>query len=240
MEKHCDNFFHVSVVLSGMVQETSGTVEENASALSVVTKPPDASHSNQFGPNGACVLSVKIPQTRLAAHGRPASSINKWQWIHGNSLLSKVVGLINVSASCCESSETADQFTEQMELLLDSFANVTPPMADNPPNWLFLVRDHVHDTYNESLAVSSLAENVGVTPTHLTRCFQNFYGCPVTTYRHRLRVKAAANMLADENTSLAQIALDTGFCDQSHFTHIFRRQTGKTPNAYRNLSRTFC
>lgn len=220
-----------------MLRENSGRAEEDAGALSIVIKPPEVKHSNQFGPNGTRVLSVKIPQTCLAAHGRPVTSLNKWQWIHNNSLFTEIVGLLNASVSYYGTSEITDLFNERMEILLDALAEVTSPIVDSPPKWLFLIRDHLHDTYNQSISVSRLADDVGITPTHLTRCFQKFYGCPVTTYRHRLRVKAAANMLATKNSSLAHIAFDTGFYDQSHFTHIFRKHTGKTPDAYRSLSR---
>jgi len=45
-------------------------------------------------------------------------------------------------------------------------------------------------------------------------------------------------MLADvtrQSTGLADIALDAGFADQSHFTRVFKQITGTTPGAYRSL-----
>jgi len=38
--------------------------------------------------------------------------------------------------------------------------------------------------------------------------------------------------------SLADIALATGFADQSHFTRAFRRVTGMSPGAFRQLVAT--
>jgi AraC family transcriptional regulator len=40
-------------------------------------------------------------------------------------------------------------------------------------------------------------------------------------------------LLADRRNSLAEVALDTGFSEQSHFTRAFRAATGVSPGAWR-------
>jgi len=47
------------------------------------------------------------------------------------------------------------------------------------------------------------------------------------------RIESAKAMLADRNRNLVDIALDTGFSEQSHFSRAFRSATGATPNAWR-------
>ena len=42
-------------------------------------------------------------------------------------------------------------------------------------------------------------------------------------------------MLAADQSSLAQVALDTGFGSQATFTRAFRKVTGLTPGQYREL-----
>jgi AraC family transcriptional regulator len=49
-----------------------------------------------------------------------------------------------------------------------------------------------------------------------------------------LRLEWAAARLSEER-SLAQIALEAGFADQSHFTRAFRRHFGVTPGRYRAM-----
>jgi AraC family transcriptional regulator len=53
----------------------------------------------------------------------------------------------------------------------------------------------------------------------------------------RLRVEAACGQLAEGDRTLAEIAQEAGFCDQSHFHRVFRRQVGMTPAAFRRASR---
>jgi AraC-like DNA-binding protein len=49
----------------------------------------------------------------------------------------------------------------------------------------------------------------------------------------RLRLEHAKNALATSERAIADIALEAGFYDQSHFTAAFRRQFGMTPAEYR-------
>ena len=47
-------------------------------------------------------------------------------------------------------------------------------------------------------------------------------------YARSLRLEWAASRLALDDASLAQVALEAGFADQSHFTRAFRRHAGVT------------
>jgi AraC-like DNA-binding protein len=57
------------------------------------------------------------------------------------------------------------------------------------------------------------------------------------SYVRRLRLDWAARELVRSETSLAGVALEAGFADQSHFTRFFKRHTGLTPQAYRRAMR---
>src|SRR5215471_14169195 len=71
------------------------------------------------------------------------------------------------------------------------------------------------------------------TPVHLARAFRVHFGCSVGEFLRRRRVEWAANALATTEESLAAIAQCAGFCDQSHFTRVFRHVMGMRPGAYR-------
>ena len=65
--------------------------------------------------------------------------------------------------------------------------------------------------------------------------FRRYYSCSPGEYLRRKRLHVARGKLADATVSLAQIASDAGFADQSHFTRAFKRFTGVTPGRYRTL-----
>jgi AraC family transcriptional regulator len=104
------------------------------------------------------------------------------------------------------------------------------------PAWLTDARSQLHDGCVESL--SELAASVGVHPVTLARGFRKAYGCSVGAYLRWLRVARAARQLAETDASLAEIALAAGFADQSHFSNVFRRETGLSPSNFRRAVRS--
>lgn len=58
-------------------------------------------------------------------------------------------------------------------------------------------------------------------------------GVPVSTYRRRLRARAALERLSGGETDLARLAADAGFADHAHLTHELRALLGATPSALR-------
>jgi AraC family transcriptional regulator len=99
--------------------------------------------------------------------------------------------------------------------------------------WLEQVRDRLHADLAGTLTAGSLAAEVGVSPVRLARAFHRVFGESLGTYHRRLRVRRACERLRERDATLTEVALETGFADQSHFTRVFRRLTGTTPAAYR-------
>ncbi|WP_233259535.1 AraC family transcriptional regulator [Ramlibacter sp. WS9] len=90
------------------------------------------------------------------------------------------------------------------------------------------VRDHLQAHYAQDVDVLTLAGIAGLSRAHLTRAFAQHFGVPPHIYLNAVRVrKAQEAMLA--GTSLADVAVDCGFADQSHFSRRFKGALGVTP-----------
>ena len=87
-----------------------------------------------------------------------------------------------------------------------------------------------HLCHDLSLAV--LAEQTGFSPYHFARLFRQATGESPHKYVMRQRIAHAARLLVAGKLPLAQIALECGFANQSHFTQAFRRQLGCTPGVF--------
>lgn len=98
--------------------------------------------------------------------------------------------------------------------------------------WVLRARDLLHDRLAESVSLAEIAAAVGVHPVHLARQFRRAFGCSVGEYLRRARVDVACRALMTD-APLSRIALDAGFADQSHFSRVFKRETGLTPREYR-------
>ncbi|MCX6968965.1 MAG: AraC family transcriptional regulator [Verrucomicrobia bacterium] len=84
------------------------------------------------------------------------------------------------------------------------------------------------------LTRSEVARRVGVSSPHLAELLQTKTGRSFTQLLREARVEKACELLRSTELSLAAIAADCGFCDQSYFTHVFQQMKKETPKHYRN------
>jgi AraC family transcriptional regulator len=120
-----------------------------------------------------------------------------------------------------------------LELLGECARPASRSVERRPPRWLAQVRDLLNDRFAEHLTLDNIADSVGVHPAHLGRVFRHFHGCTIGAYVRKVRIDVACRCLATSDTSLVEVALATGFADQSHFSRTFKRQTAMSPAAFR-------
>ena len=79
--------------------------------------------------------------------------------------------------------------------------------------------------------MDKLAEIAGLSPFHLSRIFAKEVGVPPHSYQLQIRLKKATDLLA-LGRPIVEVALETGFCDQSHFQKAFKKKFSITPGEY--------
>jgi AraC-like DNA-binding protein len=87
---------------------------------------------------------------------------------------------------------------------------------------------------DEPINLRQLASVVSLSPFHFHREFKRSTGLTPGKYIFELRIKQAKVLLCESDLPLAQVAVQVGFADQSHFTVAFRKATSMTPRMYRN------
>jgi len=95
------------------------------------------------------------------------------------------------------------------------------------------VRDYVDDNLDSSILVEDLADIVSLSAAHFCRAFKKSFCATPHAYIVQRRVMRAQELMRSTRSPLSQIALDCGFADQTHLSKLFRRLTGRTPNAWR-------
>ena len=80
------------------------------------------------------------------------------------------------------------------------------------------------------IEVTDLANLAGRSAFHFTRVFARSVGMTPYRYVVHLRLQAALRLLRAGQMSLAEIAADTGFADQSHLSRWIRRVHGVAPS----------
>ena len=89
----------------------------------------------------------------------------------------------------------------------------------------------------ERITLYQLARMAGLSTGHFSRAFKQTFGVPTHAYLIRRRVERAQSVMLSTQLPLSEVALACGLSDQSHFTRMFRRIVGETPNAWRRAHR---
>lgn len=80
---------------------------------------------------------------------------------------------------------------------------------------------------------ASLSNIIGYSQKHFISIFKKYVGVAPKTYLRIIRFqKAIAEMEKSGNIHWSALAADSGFYDQAHFIHDFRRFSGFTPSEY--------
>lgn len=93
--------------------------------------------------------------------------------------------------------------------------------------------NYIQENLSRDIPLQTLAAQVGLSPFHFARQFKVATGIAPHQYIIRLRVKKARELLVTTQRSSVEIAVDLGFCDQSHLTVHFKRAYGITPAEFR-------
>src|SRR5262245_37791968 len=91
------------------------------------------------------------------------------------------------------------------------------------------LKEFVFEHLDEPLDVATLAKMTHRSQFHFSRAFTRSVGVSPHRYVVHLRLRRAVEMIRDRKFGLAEIAVKTGFADQSHLTRWVRRVHGVSP-----------
>lgn len=88
--------------------------------------------------------------------------------------------------------------------------------------------------YAEPISALDLANKVGLSVSQFNRQFKKKFHTTPRSYLTRVRMNAACHLLVSTDLAISEIALQTGFYDQSHLSNQFTRHRGMSPSQYRS------
>lgn len=98
------------------------------------------------------------------------------------------------------------------------------------------VKHKILEVPESSITIEDISNEVCVSSFHMIRQFKKEIGLTPHQFQIQCRIRKAQKMLLSDRT-IAEVALDTGFCDQSHFIKCFKKIVGMTPNAYQKVAK---
>ena len=85
---------------------------------------------------------------------------------------------------------------------------------------------------NRVLPLSEIADRLGLSVNHFIKAFAKSVGMAPYHWFLCQRVAHSLEPLLEGELTIAKIAVECGFSDQSHFTRVFRRIVGTTPGRF--------
>jgi AraC family transcriptional regulator len=105
------------------------------------------------------------------------------------------------------------------------------------PRQLRRVTEYVIEHLSEAVRLRELSAIAGLSPSRFGRVFKASTGLSPHQWQLAARITKAQELLLSDSLPLSEIALVTGFAEQSHFTRVFRNVTGSSPAAWRREHR---
>lgn len=199
----------------------------------VETKPAQERHGNRFGREGARVLVIE-PALHAADLLGPAARFLEAPRCFHDPRATTIAHRLAVEIRTTDDLVPLAIEGLVLELLVQCMRRTNqPPSRSSPPHWLFAAREVLMERFRQPLRVAVVAGEVGVHPAYLARRFRAHFGTTMAGYVRLLRLEWAARQLVDGDQSIATVAAQAGFTDQSSLTRAFRARFGTTPGALR-------
>jgi AraC family transcriptional regulator len=230
--RHCHEHAYFCLIRCGTYREEYGGHQRACGPYTIAFHPPEEVHSEHFGGDEVRSFNVEFSSSWLRDIKKAALTD---QPFHADSgpLVALMMRLFDeFETPDISSSLVIEGLTLELLGLCAREKRYEPRM----PRWLLRVRDRLTEQCTISLTLADLATEAGVKPGYLASAFRRHFGCTVGTFVRGERISKACRQLTDSASTLADVALETGFADQSHFTRVFKRHVGLTPAAYRKMA----
>jgi two-component system response regulator YesN len=105
--------------------------------------------------------------------------------------------------------------------------------ADGVSSVMRQMKDYIHRHYAEKIGLQDIADAVGISRNYVSAVFKNEAGATVLQYIVDLRLKKAAELLAEGGHRIYEVAQRVGYDDIDYFAKLFRTAYGMTPAEYK-------
>ncbi|HLW87176.1 MAG TPA: AraC family transcriptional regulator [Terriglobales bacterium] len=234
LPEHAHELPFFALLLQGDYRERYGRQLKEFGPFTISYRPAGVPHQDEIGPSGVRFFEIEVrPGWRKRIRDCSGNLDAAHDEYAGGEMLWLAMELFRETHA--PEGDSALHLENLLAELLACVAHMPRETANDAPQWLGCVVDRLKSEYCERLTLENLAREAGVHPVHLSRVFRKCKGEGIGKYVHRLRIQAACERMLASRKSLAEISLETGFADQSHFTRAFRRITGMSPAAFRRL-----
>lgn len=100
-----------------------------------------------------------------------------------------------------------------------------------------IVLKYIENNYMQKITIGDIAATVGFSESHFMRYFKETMGTSFVEYLRDYRLTIASRLLTSSDSSILNIAAETGFENLSYFNRVFKEKYKMTPRQFRKESR---
>lgn len=232
--KHSHSNPYFCFVLQGSYTELYGKKELVCNPSTLTFRAAGEEHEDRFHNRDGRVFVLEIQSkwiNKLRENSLKLDSSNKFQ----NGALSHLITKLNREFHHLDNASHLAIEGLTIEILAQAARSSAATFKEKEPRWLKQVIELLHSNFSENLTLEDIGLQVGVHPVHLATVFRRKYNCTIGEYTRRLKIEYACLQISSGKQTLVEIALKTGFDDQSHLSKVFKKYAGMTPNEYKKI-----
>ena len=92
---------------------------------------------------------------------------------------------------------------------------------------------YIQENYSKDISLDDVSGQVNISPYYFSKIFKEETGENFIEYLTRIRIDKAKELLVDENVSVKEAGIKSGYSDPNYFSRIFKKQMDMTPSEYK-------
>lgn len=220
----------------GMGRITVAGVTRGYAAGTVVYIPAGCMHGFEVGPQ---VLGTALFLGRASPVDLPPAPLHiRLRDVVAQQEITMMLDMITreMDSRSAAGARAAMHYVGLLSVWLERQADAAGAVAQRPDAAHRLVArfaDAMEKGFRTGAGVAEFAAELGVTPTHLTRCCRAASGRSAIELLQDRRLFEARQMLAETKLPVGQISAALGFTSAAYFTRAFQNQIGVSPSQFR-------
>jgi len=238
--RHAHETFAIGLIEAGAGAFASRGTTHIAHASNIFIIHPDEVHDGYTADQNGCTYRMLYPDPALFQRFGPEARRSSHALpffpqtiIEDEDLRSLLLALHILLEQPSDRLARETALSLALNYLITTHAASPPslPNVNREQRAIAQVKDYLHTYYAQPVSLDQLAIMVQLHPFSLIRAFRAQTGLPPHAYLTQVRISHAKHLLR-EGMPAAQVALETGFADQSHLTRHFKHHVGVSPGRY--------
>lgn len=229
LQSHAHERAFISFVVRGSYVEHYGRRTIRCGPGTLLFHPRGEEHSDRFESQESVLLGIELEDPEDSGHALSGSR----QLMAGPATLVARQIARELNRQCPVSNLVVESLAAE---LVSNCSQVR--RRKGTPGWLGTAIEIANDLHGSRISLKAAASAAGVHPVHLARQFRSRMGCTYGEFVRRIRLTRALEQLRNSSATIAEIAVATGFADQSHLTRLVTASIGMSPAAYRRQAQS--